>query len=649
MYDNRSLVLMLEQLKDQLNDLKELDGKKTADAIGTQQVAASASTTLSAGVSVTADPKAAGADKPAASSGGGDSKASDAGPQLKWSERAADLLADQVNLSYDIFNLQLLLERAISDRVMPSPEGEVPEPKPGQATERAKGRVQAVIGIPISLDPPAYAAGCVAIVEVRLKADYPLSLVVLFPQEDTYNAAISGHRSVSFSASASQGGAGASGSFGSTRDTSAIRRETDTVAFQREDGRVDELIFGWEFFPGAGRPSVAPGMRQLLAVVSLQQADQGIAPARLEIQTRTAWRKFNSSTLTVTDRCGWRALFTNRPVESPWCRPEPIQVMKTESIEGSLLPVVKDIDCYRVGETAVIVVNGDNFFTGTSVVMGDQVYAGRETNLVLKSARVMQIQAPLKALTNAAVLNGRYGPSQPLSIDPAKKFNLRPPRILGSYVIPTESERTYIVRMLLGYLDGDPGPNFLESLKKLPRPVLAIDGQCISSDVSYSQNENPAKPGFVQTWANVIVDAAAVKSRISMVLRLTFPLCGPDWSLELQTYDPREGVRVVRHVDGATTKLLLSGAVFAWDRGIAVWMGTEYGFRTGLRLVRDDLMELEVPTDMARTFSWLFLFTSFGSTRIPIEDPPTPGGSSQLAPHAAQPPTAVPQPDAPGS
>jgi hypothetical protein len=632
-YDNRSLVLMLDQLKDQLKELQKLDATKPWGAIGTQQAASSASTTVSG--TIASGSKDAG--KPDTGGGGsGDAKAAGAEPP-KLSERPSDLLADQVNLNYDIFNLQLLLERAISDRIMPmskSKSGEQGQPQGAQADladtnptrQTPAGRVQAVLGIPVSLDPPAYAAGCAAVVEVWLKADYPLSLVVLFPQEDTYNTAISSHRRASFSASANQPGTAASGTFDSARDSSAIRREVDTVAFQRVDDSLNELVFGWEFFPGAGRPSVAPGMRQMLAVVSLAQADDGSEPVKLSIQTRTRWRKFDSATLTVTDHCGWRVLLTNRPADSGWSVEQLIEVLKTDSIEDGLHPVVDDIECYRVGETAVVVVKGDNFFPGTSVVMGDKVHDSRENDLILKSSRVMQIQAPLRVLASAAVLNGRYGISKELCIDPVKKFQIPLLAIRLVQIVPAEPG--FVVRLQLGLLDGTRTPPLGATLLRLPRPVLAIDGVFISSDVTYSENPSDDGQG-VDTWANISMDKSAVRSPASMVLRLTFPLCGPAWSLVFQTYDIRQGVTVIRHVEDTDTRLLFSGAIFAWEPSVAVWLGGEYNSKNGLNLVRVDLMELVVPTALARSYNWLFVFGSWGSARIDIQD--APGSPTQPA------------------
>lgn len=82
--------------------------------------------------------------------------------------RAPDLLRDQVNLTYQMFNLRLLLERAISDRVLETDK---------------QARVQTVIGFPVSIDPPWFSIGCAATVEVELSLlldDKPLHLLLYF-------------------------------------------------------------------------------------------------------------------------------------------------------------------------------------------------------------------------------------------------------------------------------------------------------------------------------------------------------------------------------------------------------------------------------------------------------------------------------------
>ena len=89
-YDNRSLSLMLEQLREQLRTLQNLDSQKVNDAVGSTQAsqANDASLRVSAGA-------AAGEKSDGSAAVNKDEKSDNA----KVNERALDLLADQVNLS----------------------------------------------------------------------------------------------------------------------------------------------------------------------------------------------------------------------------------------------------------------------------------------------------------------------------------------------------------------------------------------------------------------------------------------------------------------------------------------------------------------------------------------------------------------------
>jgi hypothetical protein len=249
-YDSRSLSLMLEQLREQLRTLQTLDSKKISGGIGTLQAEETKETSITGGAGQ-AD------EKP-------DSKSTDSKPKepAQLSERALDLLADQVNLSYDIFNLRLMLERAISDRLIIDDRGD------------CLSRIQAVVGFPISIDPRAFSAGCAAIVEVELSAEKPLSLVALFPQEETHNSSIMSSSRVNLSGSAKASGVPLNAGYQQTQSIDAMRREADTVALERPSGEENKVVFAWEFRPTSGCPSVAPGIRQMLAVISIKEPDK---------------------------------------------------------------------------------------------------------------------------------------------------------------------------------------------------------------------------------------------------------------------------------------------------------------------------------------------------------------------------------------
>src|SRR5262249_45026937 len=100
----------------------------------------------------------------------------------QFGSNPSDLLSDQINLTYQVFNLRMLLERSITDRLLLDPN---PTSSSGYT------RLQAVIGFDVTLDPPKEAKDSAAIVEVTVTVEPnanpspKVSLVALMPQEKT--------------------------------------------------------------------------------------------------------------------------------------------------------------------------------------------------------------------------------------------------------------------------------------------------------------------------------------------------------------------------------------------------------------------------------------------------------------------------------
>ncbi len=96
---------------------------------------------------------------------------------------ASDLLNEQMQLTFEIANLRLLLDGALSDRVFSDENG----------LHRMKRRH--TLGIPIDIDPPSDYKDAVAVVEVEVERkntladDAEISLTALLPREKTYNVA----------------------------------------------------------------------------------------------------------------------------------------------------------------------------------------------------------------------------------------------------------------------------------------------------------------------------------------------------------------------------------------------------------------------------------------------------------------------------
>ncbi len=222
---------------------------------------------------------------------------------------ALNVLNEQTQLSYELVNLQLLLQGALDD---------------DYAGTRGQLKDHVTLGFPISIQAPPQNKGDVAEVQVTvcgpsnvIDAARP-TLQAILPREKTYNVA----RLVS---STTQLGAGAVISGVVNLGVSAlwghssynIVREQDTVAFIRRDSSakcastlaaidaaksqgvvVDPIVaepitFGWQFRPLSGEDYVQPGLRQTFAQISFAKAVPG-PEAKLDVTVRTCWRAYDA-------------------------------------------------------------------------------------------------------------------------------------------------------------------------------------------------------------------------------------------------------------------------------------------------------------------------------------------------------------------
>jgi hypothetical protein len=358
---------------------------------------------------------------------------------------ASDLLNDQVNLNYQIINLQMILERALSDRLYSDcnrPTSEVPRPN--------CTRLQTVLGFNVSIDPPRVANDAVAVVEVALTKggssaqladglDHDLSLVAVMPQEKTYNSASLSSSSHAYSGAAVVNAFQVSGGYRKRNQTFYVYRDTDTLAYERMTDSGD-LVFGWMFRPVLGRRSVSPGLRQLFAVISLPRIDcdheqiarpNAVCRMDLTATVRTYWKKFSRATQTSFEKHDAnRASKFWYNLSAGLSRPQifgrssyvnavtyhPLRVYSSADYEDELRPVVQTVTWHATGEKNVVVsVTGRNFFTNTQVQLGDTTYSEDNKNLVIKSDESLDLLTTADQLTaGPGSILGRYGLSVPI-------------------------------------------------------------------------------------------------------------------------------------------------------------------------------------------------------------------------------------------
>lgn len=541
-FDNRSLVIMLEELNRQLQNLKIIDQKTLLDNLGLSQGSQSQDTARSFEFGTVPIPGLKTTSKPGST---GNLETSEqvrdqkeitattpglpdllAAPKYepKFGINSEDLLTQQIDLTYKIFNLRMLLERSVSDRLMTgsglaavitsdanftSDGGEIkiaipnhgfPTGTEGRFVSSNKlpsgleentdyyvirvdsnsykiakshedalfgrgvsfkdsgtgnhtfspkengARLQTVVGLNISLDPPKEKKDMAAFVELSIKtADgKPISVVALMPQEKTYNASALSSKSNAFGGSAVIKVFTVGYSERRRGQTFYLYQDADTITYQRmpsENPRIanppaaqsgyqsansqtiyspavdldgQTPTFGWEFRPVLGRRSVSPGMRQVFAVISLPKNDVfGVsALSKLKVDIKTYWRKYDRKTLTVY----------NNPIDDRKFT-STASVPTTNNLQNSLQPVVKNARWTQLDDkNLVLTVDGENFFTGMNVLVGGSTFDSPANGLTIKSEQSLQLRTTIDAIgSGEVILNGRYGASQPILLEPSSK------------------------------------------------------------------------------------------------------------------------------------------------------------------------------------------------------------------------------------
>ena len=588
-FDNRSLQIMMDSLNQQLQSaqffnqasisaaLGILQGSESFDVTRNLSVSASllpkstppAAPTVSGGLALPGTPSGQQSGsfsltlpKPSGGSGAGSSggngsggsasggSAQSASPAIlpiltgssgQFGSSANDLLADQVNLTYQVFNLRMLLERSITDRLLMD----------GQAANFGRTRLQAVIGFDVTLDPPKEAKDSAAIVEITISLENPpavptsnISLVAVMPQEKTYNSAALNTHDNAFGGSAVAKMITVGYSERHRGQVFYLFRDNDTVAFERMTRPPDPntLKFGWQFRPVLGRRSVSPGTRQMFAIIALPNDDepadqnQTQGPIQIHVKVDTYWKHYEHRSLTTTYNEAWvhyinPAGITKIPLRLPDHWPveySNIAVPRSAGIEGGLTPVVDRVDWIPTSSTqGTIVVHGKNF-SGTTIGLGGQ-YTGQSDGLVLQSDQTMVISTTVQAVaTGDGVINGRYGKAVLLA--PGDTANNQQRLYVGSFELKPFGSEYSKLTLNVGR-DGVPLP----VTEALPPKAVFIRYNDAVLDVPTDIKQNPANPDTLDITTYI---ANAVLGIGDGVVTVKFPFGGKSWEAKKQVYQP---------------------------------------------------------------------------------------------------------------
>ncbi|MGC2530352.1 MAG: hypothetical protein WA639_21605 [Candidatus Acidiferrum sp.] len=451
-------------------------------------------------------------------------------------------MADQVNLTYQIFNLRMLLERSLSDRLIT----EQPPSRHGIT------RLQAVIEIDVTLDPPKEAKDSVAIVELTISPSdksprlTKLSLVAVMPQEKTYNSAALSTHDNAFGGSAVAKMITVGYSERHRGQVFYLFRDNDTMAFQRMQQDPDshpEIRFGWQFRPVLGRRSVSPGTRQMFAILALPDSDEPDQEdsVALDVHVDTYWKHFDHRTLTTNYHEAWvhyvnPAHVPNIPLTLPTLRAanfNSIEVPRSARIQDNLSPVVERVDWLPTNDqTGTVVVHGKNFFSGTTLTIAGQQYATPTDGLVLQSDQTMVLHTTVQAVaTGDGVINGRYGKS--VLLGPEAKATSPPIYIDQTQLKPYGSDYWELLVKLkrngpsLHLIDA-PAPNAL---------FVVFNGTVLSVPPRVTQDAS--NPDLLDVKVNI---PTSVLGNGSGVVAVKFAFGGRSWEARGQIYNPLQPV-----------------------------------------------------------------------------------------------------------
>jgi hypothetical protein len=663
-FDNRALTLMLERLNQSLAQVQVVDQKSLSESLGlfqgsqTQEVSRSLSistlplpeikTTSQANSAGQLIPSQQATDRAAVnpSSPGLPDALAAPGFQPKFGPSANDLLSDQVNLTYQIFNLRMLLERSLSDRLWQDPA------IPGRIGQR----LQAVIGFDITIDPPKGTKNCAAIVEITIApkdSSYPVSLVAMMPQEKTYNSAALDSHSSAFGGSAVVKMITIGYSERHRGQIFYLFRDTDTISVERMNNPpgapANAITFGWQFRPVLGRKSVSPGARQLFAVLALPDFDkyltvQTVAPPTAGVSAETYrentpppfnilvwrrvyWRKYDSKTLTTSAK----------KKEIPGAATvlcdvvSPCPVPYTATIQGSLQPHLRDVKWSGTDDkNATVTVVGDNFFSGTNVYLGGATLDSEKTGLLIKSDQDLTLRTTLGAIASGdAVLNGRYSKSVPVEIPP-------PASLAGEIWI-----NSVIVDKLR---DGSAAKITLEltttaslgEIREGCNPVLQVGSTVLPPPYIYSQSGGHIVVK-VQAPNELVIKGAIVK------VKCPFREGHPEGLALIQ--DPSDVKATLLGTEDKTKVATLAIEGVYFDQNWAVQLDQRYPVSQGspapgkLVLEGSKLLFLEVGSDVLKGYKNLLLLPPNGGQPIVVQIP-----EPSATPAASQPKLTCTQP-----
>jgi hypothetical protein len=213
-----------------------------------------------------------------------------------YSVSASNILNEQMQVTYEIANLRLLVEGPLSDRMLNTSDG------------KTFMKPRTTLGFPITITPDKRFKDAVAVVEVEVETapnedlsgpKQSPSITALLPREKTYNVAAIMDHNTSLGGGIATQLAGVSVAFLHSRKSYYVVQDQDTLALtfspEQHDAKAEPRIgFLWQFRPVLGSDYVQSGLKQTFVQLSFPSPKSASSLGKIHV--RTYWRKYDRDT-----------------------------------------------------------------------------------------------------------------------------------------------------------------------------------------------------------------------------------------------------------------------------------------------------------------------------------------------------------------
>lgn len=447
LYDERVLQSMVDALAASLKGVQTIDATRVNSAVGSAQGQTATRSSLGASLSYIHTGAPADTTPLMATPAATDAQAATT-PTLAFGARS--ILAEQVQLAYQLANLRLVLGGAPADRYV---------------TGSGLPRARVLLGVPVSLDArhtcaAAYVTVTAQAVETTLtdsniqslwdndgprsaplreglfrgvksapslddlKRNEPrmlaildslpddwwsplsspqalgrLRLISMTPDKTTYNRVICTNDAKALSLGAVIGtltGVGLSGS--SSRNQAYLVADADTLAVPYPSCDSSSLSFGWQVRPVLGRRVVEPGNQVFFAVLGLPDTvsedlyvgADGATRYALRLTVTTEWCHLKADNIRGDPIAGSYKVATTR-----------LNIVRgLETVDAAARPMVSETSVRRLGADQYEVVWKGAGLSGAQVIVGDTVL-GASTGLTSLGDSMLRAVLPVSKLAKA--------------------------------------------------------------------------------------------------------------------------------------------------------------------------------------------------------------------------------------------------------